>query len=234
MRGVEDEVDEDLHEAHLVAEHESVARDFVLQAPAGAHVGARQLLDLAKEHTQVDRHDGVAVAAPDLSQITDDVADAVRAFDGVLGQHRQLLPLRVGERQPGELHLEQRQVADDVAQRVVDLVRHGRCEGAERRHALGPLELLLEGLAIGDVAQDPEMADLPLERQLPAEHLGLPLAPIGSTEDVRLRVIEGQAVQVDVEDQLDQRARGKVAKDLVRGVVADQHDRSARDEERIR
>src|SRR5471030_235526 len=153
---VEEEIEEDLLELMLDAEHVHHRRREL--AP---HLDAADL-ELVLEQREHVHDDGVEIhfgpfigrrAGPgEVQQAVDDLRGAERLPFDLLEQDGP----RIGRIGAFEKHLRE---AGDARERRVDLVRDARGQQTDRRHLLGDLELFFELHAVGDVLDDHQHPD---------------------------------------------------------------------------
>ena len=170
LRGVEEQVQEHLAEARLVAVDQRHVAVVLHQARAVADLVPGHV-DRRVEHAAHDHRPArLLVAAREDLEVAHDVAHPLGALARLAqrldrprpgsgrcrpapttaapacrGQRRQLPPREVD-------------VRDDVRERVVDLVRHARRQRPDRRHAPGEDQLLLHLPALGEVADEEVVA----------------------------------------------------------------------------
>ena len=215
LRSVQEEVEDDLAEPRLVAEHGGDGRGSRTSS-ARSRISLPAML--RAESITAPTSTGTRRSSPAREKIrrSRTIADALTAF------------LRVRERVPAErkvlgalgaqlreLLLHQVEVRHDVRERVVDLVRDSGRERADGRQPIGLREARLERLALGDVAPHREDRGAALvvdrdRRELGGDRLAVLLAQAQLAHGEALAVVQHPrdtlAVRLDlvgIQDALD-------------------------------
>ncbi len=162
LRGVDDEVEEDLPEARLVGvdgrhvaellDEPGAVPDLV---PGHAQRGLEHVLDL---HGAPPLLVGRAREDP---EVADDLTHALGGVSGVAQLFDDLVEPAIEARLGGELAHRFRgelEVGADRGERVVDLVGDARRERADRGHAIGDEELLLQLALLGPARRVAQLA----------------------------------------------------------------------------
>ncbi len=158
MRGVDEQVEEDLGQAPVAGQHHGDVAVVPHQPPT--------VLDLVEGHVgggvdhlvQVHGAEPVLLDTREGAEAARDSGDAAGAVERLIEVAQQLLPRRRGElrviEEPGQVIAEALQVVEHVRQRVVDLMRHAGGEHAHAGQPVGLGDLSLHPPARGEVVGD--------------------------------------------------------------------------------
>ena len=159
---VDEQIEEDLPQACLVAEHRRDITKVRDQRRAMSNLILDQFQRRPHHPRQIDERALVLVGAREDLQVTHDLTHAISAFQAVV-EHLQGLrgKRRRGGRaflRPAQLIERGIQIGDHDRQRVVDLVRDPGGQDSQGAHPVGEHDLLVELLQLGQVARDVQRA----------------------------------------------------------------------------
>ena len=152
LRGVDEQVGEDLGELHRVAEHPRHLA-IVAHEPAPAAQPARGQAQGALQHlVQRQRLQRRGISPGERLEALHDEPHALGALARIRERLQQLALILLGQRQPAQLRPDEAEVAGDERERVVDFMGHSRREPADGGQPLVEPQARLGLAQLGDVA----------------------------------------------------------------------------------